>query len=137
MRGVSTNLQHLMLVIVADAKQLQHQPPSAGNSRPLKQTYAVAGQQKCPKHEEKTDCCPLDLTNSSTIPRAMKWTRFNKLDQINKPGLSKTELWGLVRVSPSCTPVWVQTDSGCRDLRNILTAILSWTTSDPSWEASA
>jgi hypothetical protein len=31
----------------------------------------------------------------------------------------------------------VQTDSGCRDLKNILIAISPWTTSDPSWEASA
>jgi hypothetical protein len=31
----------------------------------------------------------------------------------------------------------VQTDSGCRDLKNILIAILPRTTSDPSQEASA
>jgi Reverse transcriptase (RNA-dependent DNA polymerase) len=31
----------------------------------------------------------------------------------------------------------VQTDSGCRDLKNILIAIPPWTTLDPSWEASA
>jgi hypothetical protein len=31
----------------------------------------------------------------------------------------------------------VRTDSGCRDLKNILIAIPSWTTSDPSREASA
>jgi hypothetical protein len=42
-----------------------------------------------------------------------------------------------VRVSPSRTLVWVQTDSGHRDLKNILIAISSQTTSDPSWEASA
>jgi hypothetical protein len=31
----------------------------------------------------------------------------------------------------------VRTDSGCRDLKNILIAIPPRTTSDPSWEASA
>jgi hypothetical protein len=34
------------------------QPPSTGNSRPLKRTYAVAGQQQCPKHQEKTNHYP-------------------------------------------------------------------------------
>jgi hypothetical protein len=43
---------------------------------------------------------------------------------------------GLVRVSPSHTLVWVQTDSDQRYLKNILIVISSWTTSDPSWEAS-
>ena len=66
------------------------QPTSTGSSRPLKQTYAVASQQKCSKYPEKTDC-HLDLTDSSTIPRAMKWTKFGKLDWMRKPGLSEAE----------------------------------------------
>jgi hypothetical protein len=41
-----------------------------------------------------------------------------------------------VRVSPSCTLVWVQMDSGHRNLKNILIAISSQTILDPSWEAS-
>ena len=31
------------------------QPPIMRSSRPLKRTYTVAGQQLCPKHQEKTD----------------------------------------------------------------------------------
>jgi hypothetical protein len=42
-----------------------------------------------------------------------------------------------VKVSPSRTPVRVQMDSSCRNLKNILIAISSQTTSDLSWEASA
>jgi hypothetical protein len=41
-----------------------------------------------------------------------------------------------VRVSPSHTPGWVQTDSDRRDLKNILIVISSRTTLDSSWEAS-
>lgn len=70
--------------------------PSTGNSRPLKRTYAVAGQQQCPRHQEKTDHNPLDLTDySTTIPRATKWTKFNKLDRMKKPGLSEKSFHGL------------------------------------------
>jgi hypothetical protein len=48
------------------------------------------------QHQEKTDCRPLDLTDSSsTIPRATKWTKFNKLDRMMKPGLSEAEFRGL------------------------------------------
>ena len=47
-------------------------------------------------YAEKTDCRPLDLTDSSmTIPRATKWTKFSKLDRMKKPGLSEAEFWGL------------------------------------------
>ena len=66
------------------------QPTSAGSSRPLKQTYAVAGQQNGSKYPEKTDC-HLDLTDSSTIPRATKWTKFSKLNRMRKPGLLEAE----------------------------------------------
>ena len=70
--------------------------PSTGNSRALKRTYAVAGQQQCPKHQEKTDRNLLDLTDCSTaIPRATKWTKFSKLDRMKKPGLSEKLFHGL------------------------------------------
>lgn len=82
------------------------QPPSARDSRPLKRTYAVAGQQKCPKHQEKTDYHSLDLTDSSTaIPRATKWTKFNKLDRMRKPGLSEAEFWGLFVKCDNCQKI--------------------------------
>ena len=70
--------------------------PSTGNSRPLKRTYAVAGQQQCPRHQEKADHHPLDLTDySTTIPRETKWTKFNKLDRMRKPGFSEKSFHGL------------------------------------------
>jgi hypothetical protein len=50
------------------------------------------------------------------------------------------ELVFLVRLCQDFTKShsgWVRTDSGRRDLKNILIAIPSRTTSDPSWEASA
>ena len=82
------------------------QLPSTGSSRPLKRTYAVAGQQKCPKHQEKTDCHPLDLTDSSiTSPRATKWTKFNKLDRMKKPGLLEAEFWGLFVRCDNCRKI--------------------------------
>ena len=82
------------------------QPPSTGNSRPLKRTYAVAGQQQPPKHWENTDHHPLDLANSSTtIPRATKWTKFSKLDRMTKPGLSEAELWGLLAKCDICQKI--------------------------------
>ena len=77
------------------------QPTSMGSSRPLKRTYAVPVQQKCSKYPEKTDC-HLDLTNSSTIPRATKWTKFSKLDRIKKPGLSEAEFQGLFVKCENC-----------------------------------
>ena len=47
--------------------------PSMRNRRPLKQIYAVAGKQQCPKLQEKADHHPLDLTDySTTIHRVMK-----------------------------------------------------------------
>jgi hypothetical protein len=56
----------------------------------------VAGQQKCPKRQEKTNSHPLDLTDSpATIPRATKWTKFDKLDRMRKPGLTEAEFRGL------------------------------------------
>jgi hypothetical protein len=80
-----------------------NQPPSTESSRPLKRTYAVAGQQNCSKHQEKTDCGPLDLTDSfTTIPRATKWTKFNNLDRMKKPGLSEAEFWGLFVKCDNC-----------------------------------
>ena len=79
-------------------------PTSAGSSRPLKRTYAVAGQQKCSKYLEKTDC-HLDLTDSSTIPRATKWTKFNKLDRMRKPGLSEAEFQGLFVKCENCQKI--------------------------------
>ena len=80
------------------------QPPSTGNSRPLKRTYAVAGQQRpTSMYREKTDHCPLDLADSSTtIPRATKWTKFSKLDRMRKPGLSEVEFRGLFVKCDNC-----------------------------------
>jgi hypothetical protein len=46
---------------------------------------------------------------------------------------SSTICQGITKLHSS----WVQTDSSRRDLKNILIAISSRTTSDPSWEASA
>ena len=80
------------------------QPTSAGSSRLLKRTYAVSSQQKCSKYPEKTDC-HLDLTDSSTIPRAMKWTKFSKLDWMRKPGLSKAEFQGLFVKCENCQKI--------------------------------
>ena len=80
------------------------QPTSTGSSRLLKRTYAVASQQKCSKYPEKTDC-HLDLTDSSTIPRAAKWTKFGKLDQMRKPGLSKAEFQGLFVKCKNCQKI--------------------------------
>jgi hypothetical protein len=76
--------------------------PSTANSRPLKRTYAVASKQQRPKHQEKNDHHPLDLNDSSTIPRATKWTKFNKLDRMKKPGLSKEEFRGLFVKCDNC-----------------------------------
>jgi hypothetical protein len=79
------------------------QAPSMRNSRTLKRTYAVAGQQHCPKHQEKTDHHPLDLTDSSTtVPRATKWTKFSRLDRMKKPGLSEAEFRGLFVKCENC-----------------------------------
>ena len=80
------------------------QPTSMGSSRLLKRTYAVASQQKCSKYPEKTDC-HLDLTDSSTIPRATKWTKFSKLDWMRKPGLSKAEFQGLFVKCENCQKI--------------------------------
>ena len=56
-----------------------------------------------PEHQEKTDHHPLDLTGSSTtIPRVTKWAKFNKLDQMKKPGLSEVEFWGLFVKCDNC-----------------------------------
>ena len=67
--------------------------PSAGSSRQLKRTYAVAGQQKYHKHQEKTDCRPLDLNDpSTTIPRETKWNKFSKLDRMVKPGFAGSSM---------------------------------------------
>jgi hypothetical protein len=83
-----------------------NQPPSVGNRRPLKRTYAMTGQQKYPKHQEKTDWLPLDLTGpSTTIPRATKWTKISKLDQMRKPGLSEREFWGLFVKCENCEKI--------------------------------
>ena len=80
--------------------------PSTGNSRALKRTYAVAGQQQCPKHQEKTDRNLLDLTDCSTaIPRATKWTKFSKLDRMKKPGLSEKLFHGLFVKCENCQRV--------------------------------
>lgn len=86
----------------ASIKQL----PSTGSSRLLKQTYTVAGQQQRPKHQEKTDHHPLDLTNTcTTIPRATKWTKFSNLDRMRKPGLSEAEFWGLFAKCDNCQKI--------------------------------
>ena len=80
--------------------------PSTGNSRPLKRTYAVAGQQQCPKHQENTDHHLLDLTDySTTIPRATKWTKISKLDRMKKPGLSEKKFHGLFVKCENCQRV--------------------------------
>jgi hypothetical protein len=78
------------------------EPPSTGNSRPLKRTYAVASKQQCLKHQRKTDHQPSDLNDSSTIPRATKWTKFSKLDQMQKPGLSEADFRGLFVKCDNC-----------------------------------
>ena len=57
------------------------------------------------QHQEKTDCRPLDLTNSSSIPRATKWTKFNKLNRMKKPGLSEAEFWGLLLKCDNCQKI--------------------------------
>lgn len=76
---------------------------STGNNRALKRTYAVAGQQQYPKHQENTDHHPLDLADSFvTIPRATKWTKFSKLDQMRNPGLSEEDFRGLFVQCENC-----------------------------------
>jgi hypothetical protein len=80
--------------------------PSTRNSRPLKRTYAVAGQQQHPRHKEKADHHPLDLADFSiAIPRATKWTKFSKLDRMKKPGLSEAEFGGLFVKCDNCQRV--------------------------------
>ena len=45
----------------------------------------------------------LDLTDySTTIPRATKWTKMSKLDQMKKPGLSEKEFHGLFVKCENC-----------------------------------
>ena len=39
-----------------------------------------------------------------------------------------------VRDSLSCTPTWIQMDSGRRNLKNILTVISPWITLDLYWK---
>ena len=74
--------------------------PSTGNRRPLKRTYALAGQHQCPKHQEKTDQHPLDLTDY--IPRPTKWTKIVKLDRVRKLGLSEKDFHGLFAKCKNC-----------------------------------
>ena len=42
--------------------------------------------------------------------------------------------WMAVRDPLSCTPAQIWMDSNWRNLKNILTVISTWTTSDPYWE---
>src|ERR1700679_92192 len=76
------------------------QPPTR-NSRALKRTYAVAGQQQLHKLRKRLTTI-LDLADSSIIPRATKWTKFSKLDRMRKPGLSQSEFLGLFVKCDNC-----------------------------------
>jgi hypothetical protein len=80
----------------------RNEQPSTGSSRPLKRTYAVAGQQQPLEHQEKTDHCPLDLTNYSTTTSRTKWTKFSKLDRMRRPGLCEADFRGLFVKCDAC-----------------------------------
>lgn len=107
-KQINMRAEHIEEANVVSPEQVSatpriNSPPSTGNSRPLKRTYAVAGQQQCTKHQEKTDHHPIDLTDFfTTIPRATKWTKFSKLDRMKKPGLSEAEFRGLFVKCDNC-----------------------------------
>jgi Chromo (CHRromatin Organisation MOdifier) domain len=63
----------------------------------------------------------------------VKWVGYPITEASWEPKSNLTGCQGFTKLHSG--RVWM--DSGCRDLKNILIAILPWTTSDPSWEASA